>query len=62
MTKLYTELAKVYHEMYQNIFDYEKEFQFYDKISKKRGNQFVSSMISLYLDLLQKMKYTKMLY
>tara|TARA_Y100000310_G_scaffold317241_1_gene369897 strand:- start:10003 stop:10719 length:717 start_codon:yes stop_codon:yes gene_type:complete len=35
MTKLYSKLARVYHEMYQNIFDYKKEFQFYNKILKK---------------------------
>jgi succinyl-CoA synthetase beta subunit len=27
MTQLYSTLAKVYHEMYQHIFDYDKEFQ-----------------------------------
>lgn len=26
MTQLYSTLAKVYHEMYQHIFDYNKEF------------------------------------
>lgn len=35
MTKLYSKLAKVYHEMYQSIFDYKKEFQFYSRILKK---------------------------
>ena len=34
MTQLYSTLAKVYHEMYQHIFDYDKEFQFYDTILK----------------------------
>ena len=28
MTKLYSDLARIYHEMYQSIFDYEKEFLF----------------------------------
>ena len=27
--KIYTDYAKVYHEMYQSIFDYESEFQLY---------------------------------
>ena len=35
MTKLYSKLAIVYHEMYQSIFDYKKEFQFYNKLLKK---------------------------
>jgi len=35
MSKLYSKLARVYHEMYQNIFDYKKEFKSYDKILKK---------------------------
>ena len=39
MSKLYTKLAKVYHNMYQNIFDYEKEFGFYDKILKKNKSR-----------------------
>ena len=34
MTKLYTKLARVYHEMYQGIFDYKKHFRFYNKILK----------------------------
>jgi ubiquinone/menaquinone biosynthesis C-methylase UbiE len=33
--KLYSELAQVYHEMYQTIFNYEEEFNFYDAILKK---------------------------
>ena len=32
MTKLYTKLARVYHEMYQSIFNYKKEFNFYNKL------------------------------
>jgi SAM-dependent methyltransferase len=36
MIKLYSTLAPVYHEMYQQIFDYEKEFRFYHAILKKR--------------------------
>ena len=35
MSKLYSQLAKAYHEMYQSIFDYKKEFDFYDKLLKK---------------------------
>ncbi|MCU0287199.1 MAG: class I SAM-dependent methyltransferase [Acidobacteria bacterium] len=35
MTKLYSELAHVYHEMYKSIFDYEKEFHFYDTLLRK---------------------------
>lgn len=35
MTKLYSTLANIYHEMYQQIFDYDKEFEFYDLILKK---------------------------
>src|SRR3989338_6818460 len=35
MTKLYTKLARVYHEMYQTIFDYKREFKFYDRILRK---------------------------
>ncbi len=37
MSKLYSELAIVYHEMYQSIFDYKKEFEFYDKILKRNN-------------------------
>lgn len=35
MTVLYSELAGVYHEMYQSIFDYGKEFRLYDGLLKK---------------------------
>ena len=35
MTKLYSQLAQVYHEMYQSIFDYKKEFQLYNRLLKK---------------------------
>jgi len=35
MTKLYSELAQVYHEMYRSIFDYEREFHFYDGLLRK---------------------------
>jgi SAM-dependent methyltransferase len=34
MTQLYTALAMVYHEMYQHVFDYDKEYSFYDSILK----------------------------
>src|ERR1035437_1391293 len=37
MTQLYTTLARVYHEMYQHVFDYDKEFFFYDSILKKNN-------------------------
>jgi SAM-dependent methyltransferase len=37
MTQLYTTLASVYHEMYQHVFDYDKEFSFYDSILKKNN-------------------------
>lgn len=37
MTQLYTTLARVYHEMYQHVFDYDKEFSFYDSILKKNN-------------------------
>ncbi|MGE5395114.1 MAG: class I SAM-dependent DNA methyltransferase [Candidatus Saccharibacteria bacterium] len=35
MTQLYSTLAAIYHEMYQNIFNYEEEFLFYDALLKK---------------------------
>lgn len=35
MTQLYSTLANIYHEMYQHVFDYDKEFEFYDTILKK---------------------------
>ncbi len=35
MTKLYSKLAQVYYEMYQELFDYKKEFMYYDKLLKK---------------------------
>ncbi|MFZ4522061.1 MAG: class I SAM-dependent DNA methyltransferase [Bacteroidales bacterium] len=35
MTKLYSTLANVYHEMYEHIFDYDKEFQFYNALLKE---------------------------
>jgi len=34
MTQLYSTLAEIYHEMYQHVFDYEKEYHFYDTILK----------------------------
>lgn len=37
MTQLYSTLANVYHEMYQHIFDYDKEFNFYDAILKSNN-------------------------
>ena len=35
MSKLYKQLAQVYHEMYQSIFDYKKEFERYNLLLKK---------------------------
>ncbi len=32
---LYKNLSKVYHEIYQNLFDYEKEFSFYSTVLNK---------------------------
>jgi SAM-dependent methyltransferase len=37
MTQLYSSLANIYHEMYQHVFDYDKEFSFYDSILKKNN-------------------------
>ncbi|HNW90469.1 MAG TPA: class I SAM-dependent methyltransferase [Bacteroidales bacterium] len=37
MTQLYSTLARVYHEMYQHVFDYDKEYSFYDAILKSNG-------------------------
>jgi len=37
MTKLYSSLANIYHEMYQHVFDYDKEFSFYDSILRKNN-------------------------
>jgi len=37
MTQLYSKLATVYHEMYQHVFDYDKEYNFYDSILKKNN-------------------------
>ena len=37
MTQLYSTLAEVYHEMYQHVFDYNVEFQFYDTILKNNN-------------------------
>ncbi len=37
MTQLYSTLAGVYHEMYQHVFDYDKEYDFYDSILKKNN-------------------------
>jgi SAM-dependent methyltransferase len=39
MTQLFSTLANVYHEMYQNIFDYDKEYDFYDAILKRNNCQ-----------------------
>ena len=35
MTILYSKLARVYHEMYQTIFNYDEEFQIYDTYLQK---------------------------
>jgi SAM-dependent methyltransferase len=37
MTQLYSTLAHVYHEMYQHVFDYDQEYNFYDSIFKKNN-------------------------
>ena len=37
MTQLYSKLAAVYHEIYQQIFDYEKEYNFYDSILERNN-------------------------
>lgn len=37
MTKLYSTLASIYHEMYQHVFDYDKEYIFYDSILKRNN-------------------------
>lgn len=37
MTKLYSTYANIYHEMYQQVFDYDKEYSFYDSILKKNN-------------------------
>jgi len=37
MTQLYSTLAHVYHDMYQHIFDYDREFDFYHSILKKNN-------------------------
>ncbi|HLJ44677.1 MAG TPA: class I SAM-dependent methyltransferase [Bryobacteraceae bacterium] len=39
MTILYTKLAHVYHEMYQSIFDYRKDFRQWDSILKRYGSK-----------------------
>lgn len=41
MTILYSTLARVYHEMYEHIFDYDKEFGFYDTLLKNNNCQSV---------------------
>jgi SAM-dependent methyltransferase len=37
MTQLYSLLAGIYHDMYQHVFDYDKEYHFYDSILKKNN-------------------------
>jgi SAM-dependent methyltransferase len=37
MTQLYSTFANIYHEMYQHVFDYDKEYEFYDTILKKHN-------------------------
>ena len=39
MTQLYSNLATIYHEMYQHIFDYDKEFDFYNAILKSSNSR-----------------------
>ncbi|MCX6285864.1 MAG: class I SAM-dependent methyltransferase [Bacteroidetes bacterium] len=38
MTQLYSTLANIYHEMYQHVFNYEKEFIFYDSLLKSTNS------------------------
>lgn len=35
MTKLYTSLARIYHEMYQSLFNYKEDFSNYHKLLQK---------------------------
>jgi SAM-dependent methyltransferase len=37
MTQLYSTLAEIYHEMYQHVFDYDVEYQFYETILKNNN-------------------------
>jgi SAM-dependent methyltransferase len=37
MTQLYSTLANIYHEMYEHVFDYDKEFAFYNSLLKKNN-------------------------
>jgi len=37
MTQLYSSLAGIYHDMYQHVFDYDKEYHFYDSVLKKNN-------------------------
>jgi len=39
MTQLYSTFAEIYHEMYQHVFDYDKEFHFYEAILKAHNCQ-----------------------
>ena len=39
MTQLYSTFANIYHEMYQHIFDYDKEFIFYDNLLRSNDCQ-----------------------
>ena len=39
MTQLYSTLAEIYHEMYQHIFDYDADFQFYDSLLRANNCQ-----------------------
>ena len=39
MTQLYSTLAEIYHEMYQHIFDYDADFQFYDSLLRANNSQ-----------------------
>lgn len=44
MSKLYTNLANVYHEIYQTLFDYDEEFKFYDEHLKENE---INSVVEL---------------
>lgn len=44
MSKLYTSLANVYHEIYQTLFYYDEEFKFYDEHLR---NNVIKSVLEL---------------
>ena len=44
MTILYTKLAYLYHEMYQNLFDYQKDFECYHQRLQQYGCRSISEI------------------